>query len=96
MKTILACVASMGLGMAMVGGYAIAKGDKPVVNTSAKKHPNLNEAQRLSTEAFDKITAAQKANEFDMEGHAAKAKEMLETVNTELKAAAEAANKNAK
>jgi F0F1-type ATP synthase membrane subunit b/b' len=86
----------MGLGMAMVGGYAIAKGDKPVENVSAKKHPNIAAAQRLAEQAFEKVTAAQKANEFDMEGHAAKAKELLEQANTELRSAATAANKNAK
>jgi len=37
--------------------------------------------------------AAQQANEFDMDGHAQKAKEMLDQVNRELKAAAEAANR---
>ena len=96
MKTIVACVMSMGLGMALVGGYAAAKGDKPAVNTSAKRHPNLNAAQKLSEEAYQKITKAQEANEFDMDGHAKKAKELLEQVNTQLKEAAEAANKNAK
>jgi hypothetical protein len=96
MRTIVACVMSMGLGMALVGGFAVAKGDKPAVNTSAKHHPNLNKAQELSRESFNFITKAQEANEFDMDGHAKKAKELLETVNSELKLAAEAANKNAK
>jgi hypothetical protein len=48
----------------------------------------------VSKEAYDKITAAQKANEYDLDGHAAKAKDLLEQVNAELKAAAEAANGN--
>jgi hypothetical protein len=38
----------------------------------------------------------QRANKWDMDGHAAKAKELLEQVNRELKEAAEAANKNHK
>lgn len=53
-------------------------------------------AQKLCDEAFRKITAAQEANEFDMNGHAAKAKELLDQVNHELKEAAEAANKHEK
>ncbi len=81
---------SFGLGMGVVGGYALAKG--PAENVSAKKHPNLAAAQKLSNEAFEKIIAAQKANEWDMNGHAQKAKELLEQVNSELKLAAEAAN----
>jgi len=37
--------------------------------------------------------AAQRANEWDMGGHAQKAKDLLEQVNNELKQAAEAANR---
>jgi hypothetical protein len=90
-KTMLGLV----LGAALVGG-GLAVAQKPVDNVSGKKHPNLAAAQRLSTEAYEKITAAQQANEWDMDGHAAKAKELLDQVNKELKLAAEAANKNKK
>jgi hypothetical protein len=87
-------LSTLVLGVAIVtAGSAFAK--KPVDNVSARKHPNLAAAQRLSTQAFEKIVAAQKANEWDMNGHAQKAKELLDQVNVELKAAAEAANKNA-
>lgn len=74
------------------GGMAMAQ--KPVENVSGRKHPNLEEAQRLSREAWNKISEAQKANEWDMDGHAAKAKELLDEVNKELKLAAEAANRH--
>ena len=90
-KTMLGLV----LGAALVGG-GLAVAQKPVDNVSGKKHPNLAAAQRLSTEAFEKITAAQQANEWDMDGHAAKAKELLDQVNAELKLAAQAANRNHK
>jgi hypothetical protein len=90
-KTMLGLV----LGAALVGG-GLAVAQKPVDDVSGKKHPNLAAAQRLSTQAFEKITAAQQANEWDMDGHAAKAKELLDQVNKELKMAAEAANKNKK
>ena len=63
---------------------------------SAERSIPIWRAQRLSQEAYEKITAAQQANEWDMQGHAAKAKELLDQVNKELKLAAEAANKNAK
>jgi len=65
----------------------------PARDISAKRHPNLAAAQRLSQQAWEKITAAQAANEWDMGGHAQKAKELLDQVNNELKAAAEAANR---
>ena len=83
------------LGAALVGG-GIAVAQRPAENVSAGKHPNLAAAQRLSQQAFEKITAAQQANEWDMNGHAAKAKDLLDQVNKELKEAAEAANKNKK
>jgi hypothetical protein len=83
------------LGAALVGG-GMAVAQRPVEDISGKRHPNLAAAQRLSQQAFERITDAQKANEWDMDGHAAKAKELLDQVNKELKLAAEAANKNRK
>ncbi len=72
----------------------VAAAQKPAHNVSSKKHPNLAAAQRHSERAYEKIIAAQKANEWDMQGHAQRAKELLEQVNNELKQAAEAANVN--
>ena len=76
----------------LVGAAATAA--RPERGVSARRHPNLAAAQRLSRQAFEKIMAAQRANEWDMGGHAQKAKELLDQVNIELKAAAEAANEN--
>ena len=83
------------LSLALVCG-SLAVAQMPKDNVSGRKHPNLAEAQRLSRQAWEKITAAQEANEWDMDGHAAKAKELLDQVNKELKEAAEAANHNHK
>ena len=52
--------------------------------------------KRLSQQAYEKIEAAQQANEWDMDGHAQKAKALLDQVNNQLKQAALAANHNAK
>jgi hypothetical protein len=60
-----------------------------------KGHPNLVAADKALATAWDKISAAQKANEFDMDGHAAKAKDAIKLAVDEIKLAAEAANKNA-
>ena len=78
----------------LIGGIAIAQ--PPAQNVSKGKHPNLAAAQRLTAQAFEKITAAQQANEFDMQGHAAHAKELLQQASAELKQAAQAANQNHK
>ena len=83
---------AMGLGL-MACGITLAQ---PASNVSGARHPNLAAAQRFAQQAYDKVTAAQEANEFDMDGHAAKAKGYLEQASNELKAAAEAANRNHK
>jgi len=57
-----------------------------------KGHPNLQAADKALATAWEKIGAAQKANEFDMDGHAAKAKDAIKVAVDELKLAAEAAN----
>jgi hypothetical protein len=76
------------------GGFAIAQ--LPVNNISSQKHPNLSAAQRLSQQAFERISAAQQANEFDMDGHAAKAKDLLQQANEQLRTAANYAYRNHK
>lgn len=67
---------------------------KPERNVSHKRHPNLAAAQRLSAQAFQRIIDAQQANEWDLAGHAQKAKELLDEANKELKQAAEVSNIN--
>ena len=67
---------------------------KPAQNVSPKHHPNLAAAQRLTAQAYEKIIAAQKANEWDLGGHAQKAKDLLDQANQELKQAAETSNAN--
>lgn len=78
----------------LCGGIVLAQA--PVQNVNPHHHPNLAAAQRLSDQAYQKILTAQQANEWDMQGHAQKAEELLEQVNQQLKLAAEAANKNHK
>jgi hypothetical protein len=81
------------LGAAVFCG-SLGFAQKPVENINPHHHPNLAAAQRMSEQAFQKVVAAQEANEWDMDGHAQKAKELLDQVNRELKEAAEAANHN--
>ena len=79
------------IGLFALAGSASAQ--RPKENINPGRHPNLAAAQRLSQQAWEKIVQAQEANEFDMQGHAAKAKSLLDEVNRELKLAAEAANR---
>lgn len=80
------------LGAVLIFGGA-ALGQRPAKNVSPGRHPNLAAAQRLTNMAYNKIVAAQEANEWDMDGHAQKAKDLLDQANHELKLAAEAANR---
>jgi F0F1-type ATP synthase membrane subunit b/b' len=86
------------LAMALLfGSLVYGQGMKPPKeDISAKRHPNLAAAQRHLDMAFEKIQAAQQANEWDLAGHAAKAKELIDQASRELKESAEASNKNHK
>jgi len=76
----------------LFGGLIYAQ--KPPENINPHRHPNLAEAQRLCDQAYVKVGEAQRANEFDMGGHAAKAKDLLQQASAELKEAALAANEH--
>jgi hypothetical protein len=84
---ILACILALG---------TLAVADPPAKDVSPERHPNLAAAQRLSHQAWERLVAAQSANEWDMNGHAQKAKDLLDQANAQIKLAAEAANKKAK
>jgi len=71
-----------------IGGYAFSQ------QVSAERHPNLAAAQDFIQQAIVKLTDAQKANKYDMKGHAARAKELLEQAYHEIWLAAQAANAN--
>jgi hypothetical protein len=64
----------------------------PAQNVNAHRHPNLAAAQRDCGLAFDKLTNAQQANEWDMGGHAKRAKELLSQAADEIKQAALSSN----
>ena len=88
------------LGIALLSGVTLlttaAFAGDPPRDVSGKHHPNLARAQKAIDNAYNSLDAAQKANEFDMDGHAAKAKDLLQQADAEIKQAAEAANANHK
>jgi outer membrane lipoprotein-sorting protein len=59
-------------------------------------HPNIVAARQDAQAAIEKMKAAQVANEYDMNGHAAKAEEFLRKAEAQMRMAAEAANKKKK
>ena len=77
-----------GMGAVLVAGLVVAG--------PLKGHPNLKRAHNKIKEAYVAIMAAQKANEYDMNGHAAKAEALLVQAEAEIAQAAEAASANKK
>lgn len=79
--------------LVVVGGVLYAA-QPPARNVNPHRHPHLAAAQRLAHQAWVKVNEAQQANEWDLGGHAAKAKELLDQASNELKQAAEVSNAN--
>jgi hypothetical protein len=55
-------------------------------------HPNIIAARNDVTHAIAKLRSAQRANEYDLGGHAARAEQLLSQALEEMKMAAEADN----
>jgi hypothetical protein len=72
---------------------ACAQAQVPVQTIDPQRHGNLAAAQRLVVQAFERLSDAQSANNDQLGGHAARAKELLRQANEEIKMAAEAANR---
>ena len=65
---------------------------QPTVDIDTDGHGNLSSAQEYVVMAWQRIDRAQKINNYDMGGHAARAKELLEQANAEIRAAADVLN----
>lgn len=74
----------IALAVAAPLGLAVATPSAP---SKGPGHPNLAAAAKLVQQAFDRLEAAQKANEYELGGHAAKAKDFLKQANDEIKQA---------
>jgi hypothetical protein len=59
-------------------------------------HPNIIAAREDAEHAIAKLKQAQKANEYDMGGHAKKAEDLLQQAIDEMRQAAKTDNKNDK
>ena len=86
-------VFSGAMGLALMGsGYLIGQGPLPP-NVDPHRHPNLAAAQVACDEAYAKIITAQHANEYDMNGHGARAEQLLAQARREIRLAAGSANR---
>lgn len=75
--------------MALPGALAA---QQPTVAIDTDGHGNLSAAQEYISMAWQRVDRAQKINNYDMSGHAARAKELLEQANAEILAAADVLN----
>ncbi len=80
------------VGLISVATAACAQVPPPVQNINPHHHPNLAAAQQHIGEAYNFISAAQRANQNQLGGHADRAKQLLDQASAELKAAALTAN----
>jgi hypothetical protein len=87
-------VSSVILAAAVGAVTSASYAEPPVQDISSWRHGNLAAAQSLVAQAFDRLTAAQEANEFRLGGHAGRAKELLREANEQMKLAAIEANHN--
>ena len=78
-------------GLLAVATFAVAQ--QPPQNIDPARHGNLAAAQSLIAQAYQRMTDAQQANEYDLGGHAARAKQLLWQASEEIKQAAITANR---
>ena len=80
---------------AVLCAMALAQGvPQPYVNIDRYRHGNLAAAQDNIVQAFNYVSYAQRANDGQLGGHAARAKELLSEANEELRLAADVANEH--
>ena len=60
--------------------------------TVGEKHGNMRAAQEYIQQAWRKVDEAQKDNNYNLGGHAGRAKELLAQASEEIKLSAETAN----
>lgn len=60
--------------------------------TVGDRHGNMRAAQQLIQQAWQKVDEAQQDNNYNLGGHAGKAKDLLAQASEQIKQAAEAAN----
>jgi len=71
---------------------AVVYAQQPPPVDIGDRHGNMRAAQELIQQAWIKVDTAQKDNNYNLGGHAGRAKELLAQASSEIKQAAETAN----
>ena len=80
-------------GAFALGAVAPPQGSAPPVDIG-ERHGNMRAAQQLIQQAWLKVDEAQQDNNYNLGGHAGRAKELLAQASSEIKQSAEQANHN--
>jgi negative regulator of sigma E activity len=84
----LKCLAA-AVGLVTVATIAIAQ---TVQNVDPGRHGNLASAQSLIAQAYQRMTEAQQSNNYELGGHASRAKQLLSEAANEIGLAAATAD----
>ena len=84
LSTSIVCIALLANVIAFAPATVLAFESRP--------HGNLAEAQELVLRAYERLSDAEIANDYQLGGHASRAKELLRQVNDEIKQAAATEN----
>jgi hypothetical protein len=83
------------IGVALCAAFALGAvmfAQRPPVDVG-ERHGNMRAAQELIQQAWMKVDEAQQDNNYNLGGHAGRAKELLTQASNQIKMAAEAANR---
>jgi len=84
----LPMVAATAVALSLISGCVVA-GDGYV----RSRDPNIGAADLNAQQAIERMRAAQRANDYDMGGHAGRAIHLMQDARYEMQAAAEAATR---
>jgi hypothetical protein len=87
-----AFVAATALALSLVSGCAVAD-DGHGYGYYMSRHPNIEAADFNAQQAIERMRAAQRANGYDMGGHAGRAIALMQQARAEMQVSAEMATR---
>ena len=85
-------LSTVALGAAFSLGAMVTPQNGPPPVDVGERHGNMRAAQQLIQQAWIKVDSAQRDNNYNLGGHAGRAKELLAQDSSEIKQSAEDAN----
>ena len=85
-------LSTVALGAAFSLGARVTPQNGPPPVDVGERHGNMRAAQQLIQQAWIKVDSAQRDNNYNLGGHAGRAKELLAQASSEIKQSAEDAN----